>query len=338
MACVRAASMRNFVCIFLMVSHSTFGQMPLQQTATPFDTFINRPDIEWAAYINDTITYKDFNLNKRLIIRVLKNQSRASLPVGCGSPQALHISYLNKKEILHALFFTDDTFSFDSSGNMIRKNQFRLKTDTASFTKTDLTQILYIQNGQLISYIPWVAVMFPVITSTGNYLGDGDCFSTCFNFNYKDQPGKKEINIPLSLSRRKIRLDSFDVKGKLKELYGRNLLETLWPYILKNKIRVYSAETGKILKPGDINTDLVNEEKIQVPVYDSTGNLTGHKFIQNPLFPDSFTSAELVQDWYYNETRNWVFNKIRELYFYAKKWTAAGEANEATAILKIVVN
>ncbi len=329
--------MQKLTTILLLLSNTCFAQLPTQQRATQFDKFINKPEIEWAAYINDTIRFERVNLNNLLLTRLSKNEIKASLPVGSGTFQTDQIIYKNKKDIDKIKLPVDEIPVFDSLGNQVSTAKIsRVTIDTANFTLTDPTQILYIENGQLKTYIPWVATMLPVITSTGVNLGYGDYFSTCFNFIYNYRSPKQNKIIWLSRSARKIRLDSFDVSSKIKELYGRNLLQTLWPYILSNKISVFDFGNNKKLKSQELTTDLVNEEKLRVPVYDLTGNVTGFKFIHSDLLPDVFTSAELVQNWYYDQTKNIVFTTTREVYLYAKKWTSKGEPQNASPILKLV--
>ncbi len=323
------------MAILLLLSNASFAQLPTQQIVTRFDKFINKPEIEWAAYINDTIRFESLSLNRILLTRLAKEEIKASMPVGSGSAEADQIKYSKKKDIDLIKFPVNEIAIFDSKGNIVRTEHSVQKIDTASFTLTDATQILFIENGQLKTYTPWVATMLPVITSTGVYLGDGEYFSTCFNFNYNYQADKKNKILFLSQSKRKIRLDSFDIRSKLKELYGRNVIQTLWPYILKNKFEIFDCTKNRNIKAKELDADLING-KIQVPLYDSIGNMVGTKFLQQALSPDGFTSLELIQDWYYDQTKNIVFNTVRELYLYAKKWTAEGEAKEATPILKIV--
>ncbi|MEP7254307.1 MAG: hypothetical protein ABI666_00955 [Ferruginibacter sp.] len=330
--------MQKLIAILLLLSNASFAQSPTQQIVTQFDKFINKPEIEWAAYINDTIRFENFSLNKLLLTRLAKNEIKASMPVSSGSAEADQIKYSKKKDIDLIKFPGNEIAVFDSTGNLVRTEHRSQEIDTASFTLTDATQILFIENGQLKTYTPWVATMLPVITSTGVYLGNGDYFSTCFNFNYAYQAGKQNKILFLSQSKRKIRPDSFDVRSKLKELYGRNVLQTLWPYILKDKFEMFDCTKNKKLKAKELDGELIsgNGSKVAVPIYDSLGNITGSKIFQEALSIDVFTSIELIQDWYYDQTKNIVFNTVRELYLYAKKRTTDGEAKEATPILKIV--
>ena len=101
--------------IFLLLSNISFAQLPTQQKATQFDKFINKPEIEWAAYINDTIRFKKINLNNLLFSRLVKNEIKISLPVGSGSDEANQIRYLNKKSIDEKLLYQKNQITiFDS--------------------------------------------------------------------------------------------------------------------------------------------------------------------------------------------------------------------------------
>lgn len=326
--------------IIILAGNISFAQHPTQQIPTRFDKFILSPDIKWAAYINDTIRFESPNLNKILISRLTKNEIKASL-TPYNAAQADQVKFLNKKDIDNERLYPNYTPvpQIDSMGNRlpdIKREDLKMKIDAGAFTLTDVTQILYIVKGELRTYVPWVTTMFPVITSFGLYLGDGDYFSTCYNPDHTYRPGKKNRILFLSQSIKRIRLDSFDVKSKLKELYGRNMVQTLWPYILENRFEMVDMENNKPVKAEELDASLVTGRKILVPVYDADGKQTGASIEKEPLLPDQFSSVELIQDWYYDQTKNIVFNITRELYLYAKKWTAEGEAKEPSPILKIV--
>ena len=333
--------MKKLTVILLLLSKISFAQPGSQQKPTQFDKFIIKPEIEWAAYINDRIIFANPSLNKLLLLRLDKDEVKAALPVWNGSSEAVEIRYLAKSIIDTAVLFPHNTLAmFDSLGNQAKVEIIPYKLDTATFTLTDITQILYIENNQLKSYIPWVTTTIPVITSNGIFLGNAVYFSICFHSTYNYQLSKKNRISFLSQTKKKISIDSIDSNDKLKELYGRNLVQTLWPYILENKFQIFSVKNNIRLTPEEINTSLVNDIKINetdysFPVYDSAENIISYNYSW-ALSPKVFTEVELTQDWYYDHTNNIVFNKIREMYLYTKVWTMRGEAKEASPILKIV--
>jgi hypothetical protein len=312
-----------------------------QPIPTQFDKFINQPSIEWAAYANDTLRFEKTDLNKLLIRRFSKNEIKSSLSVYSSIEEANHISYLLKPQLDSLVLYTFGCTMpvLDSNGITVGikiKSPEPYIPDTLSLGLTDITQILYIENGKLRSYIPWVSPrIIPIATSTGISLGNSDYFSSCFNFKYNYQWYNQDKNLFLSHTKRILRVDTVEVENKLKELYGRNLVETLWSYILENKYALYLPENNQKLFADDITTDLI--EKLTVPIYDSLGNATG-KFVKQPINPKIFTAAELEQDWYYDYTRNIVFNKIKALHLYAKKWTPKSNTAKSSPILKIVFN
>jgi hypothetical protein len=116
------------------------------------------------------------------------------------------------------------------------------------------------------------------------------------------------------------------------------MVETLWPYILSGRIKVFSGDLNKLLKPAEIKGSLIYTDKIPIPMYDSTGKVVDYKYAETELDPKAFKEIKLVQDWYYNHTANILFNRIRELVLYAHKWTSAGEDKAASPVLKIVFN
>ena len=225
--------------------------------------------------------------------------------------------------------------AIDSNGNFASYERKPLPIDTSKKTLSFITQILYVQNGKLETYIPWIN---PEIINNEIFDWVTSYFSACFNFKYNEIINDKNKIIDLGQTKKKLLIDSVKTEDKLKELYGRNLIETLWPYILDSSIAVFSYEKTKKIRPGEIIEDLINTVRITVPVYDTLGNISSYTVPQIPLSPKAFTSIELVQDWYYDYTKNIVFNKIKTAYLYARKWTTGIQEKEPSPILKIVFN
>jgi len=330
---------KKFVVIFILLSNVSFSQnLP---KPTQFDTFITKPNIEWAAYANDTIRFEEKSFNKLLFQRMEREEIKVSLPVWSGSNDANYISYLKKDSLNEEVLYPLHRFGsmIDSNGNNILPSPpiEPFKIDTTAFTVTDVTQILYIAGGKLKSYVPWVSPrMIPITLSNGHLLGYNAYFSTCFNYKYDQLPGKKNKISFLTKTNSKLRLDTSNGESKLKELYGRNLIETLWPYISGNKIELFSVETDKRIKEEEINA-LIKNPAFPIPAFDSLGLIyTGYMGMNFDL--KLFTEIELAQDWYYDHTGNIVFNRIKELYLYAKKWTKNEEDKKSSPVLKIVFN
>jgi hypothetical protein len=330
--------------LLILLCHIGFAQNYDQSTPTQFDKFINQPQIEWASYANVSLGFEPVVLNKVLLERFIKKEIKAALPIESGLPQANTVRLLSKKSIDSIIHFPglNNVNLYDSDGNIIA---FKTATqhavfDTSAKSVTEVIQIFYIENGKLASFVPWVSPgILPVTTSTGIFLGNTTYFSACFNFLYKSTPSNKDKIIFLSQSNHKLYLDTAVTEKKLKELYGRNIIETLWPYILADKFALYLTDNNKKIKAADIDMELSKKinEAVPISVYDENGNAT-IKSYRTPFSPKRITSIEIIQDWYYDHTKNIVFNKIKAAYLYAKKWGDNGLNNPAIPILKIVFN
>ncbi|MBL0182777.1 MAG: hypothetical protein IPP96_10985 [Chitinophagaceae bacterium] len=326
--------------LFILISSVSFTQNLARPTQ--FDKFISKSYVEWAAYVNDQVRFEKEHLNKVLLERLIKKEINAALPVYNGINDANPIIYLNKDSAGDILIDPACRLpipEYDSSGNPIipdlRNEIIRNRINPDSLLLTDITQILFIEDGVFKSYVPLISPMNSIKTSMGIYLGQGSFLSTCFNFKYNYRPRKKSNSLFLAETTRKINLDSAGVISTIKQLYNRNLIETLWPYILLGKADAFSIETNTKLKKEEINQYLLRKTRIPVPTYDSTGTVSGFILPQLDFSPEEFTEIELIQDWYYNYRDNIVFNKIKELLLYVK---SPSVNEESIPILKIVFN
>jgi hypothetical protein len=316
-----------------------------QQQPTQFDKFINQPSIEWAAYANDTFNFEPKHFNKMLTNRLAKKEITATFALYTDMQENSHFSWKSKKEIDDRMLVRDDTILInDTEGEGMGGTKTILRReimspDFAADIYTDVTQILFIEHGILKSYIPWVSPkVIHIITASGIDLGLANYFSACVNQKYDYIPSGQTKTLSLGSSKKMILLNTEHDNNTLKELYGRNLIQTLWPYISNGTIKVFSFDNNKKLSPGEITDTLVNTEKVTVPMFDSNGNVTSYIVPAEALSPKNFTAIELVQEWYYNHTTNIVFNRIKEAHLYAKKWAGDVQDKEPSPILKIVFN
>jgi hypothetical protein len=225
----------------------------------------------------------------------------------------------------------------DSLGNVVSKKRPIPKKDTSNFKITEVTQILFIENGTLKSYIPFVTPTLPVFMSTGKYIGERFYFTSCYNYKYNYKPRKRNKPIFLLQTRKMIKLDVAEPGDKLKEMYGRNLLETLWPYVLKNEIEAFSINGNRKLKQEELNVTLASEWPSIAPIYDSTSvsTILEFKVIANAIDSKRFTDAEMVQDWYYDHKKNKIISNIKEIVLYLSKFNKT-EEKETVPVIKLV--
>ena len=291
--------------ILLVTAKCSFAQLPvLAKEPTQFDKFIAKPGIEWAAYISDTVRFFKNNLSEILRNRFDKNEIKASVPVTARTIESNKIIYSKKDEII----------------SHYPSMQGQEPGEYLDSTVSDLVyaaEILYIEKGILKTYIPWISPKFSVITASGLRLGYADYFSSAFNFKYNFSPASHDKIILLEQTKRKLKIDSLSSANMLKELYGKNVAEVLWPYILNDKVDVFSIEGNKKLLANDLHTGIIMEQ-VPVPVYDSTGILMGNKKVfSEPVLPENIAEVELTQNWLYDETKNIVYSIIPGMILYA---------------------
>ncbi len=331
---------KKLTVIFILLSNISFAQPVGWYTA--FDKFVISSSIHWASYVFDTVSIKNNLLNSLLLSRFQKNEIRGSLYQWRPPKDKTSIIYESKNDIDSIMFTPRRCMPIlDSNGNEPPDVVYekRKDPDIASITMTEIKQLLYIENGKLKSYVAWVSPMVPVITSMGVNLGNGGYFSTCFNFNRNYSLRKKDYVLSLSETRLVMYPDSLYQWDRVKELYGRNFIEILWPHIENGEFEVYITDTNTKLKKEEIIPYVLKKTAIPSPVYDSNGNITtAIEYVENSFFPKKITKTELVQDWYYNYRENIVFSKIRELYLYVQRPSSTRDNPETMQLLKIVFN
>ncbi len=286
----------KLIVVLLFVCTSSFAQ--LKPEPTQFDKFVNKPKIEWAAYASDTFNFKGFNT--LLLNRLYKKHIKASLPVDSRTQQANNIEYVHIDSIDKAFF-----------NGELDNNGIPKKVDTTVLSLTEVTQILYIEDGKLKSYIPWVTPTLPVYISSGKYIGERFYFNSSYNYKYNYKPRKRNKLIFLGQTKRMLKLDT--AANKLKEMYGRNLLQTLWAGIQKNKATVYTID-GKQIDPKAIDVNQGYTQPQPIPIWDSTGGYNKWITTRDETYSGNYTHLQFVQDWYYDHKKNILLSYIREMY------------------------
>lgn len=322
---------KKLTFIFLLIGQIVTAQIIHQPSQ--FDKFINDKKIEWAAYSSDSFYFNKSRLNDLLVKRFAVNKIKASLPIIARSAEINSFQYLLKDSI-DKLILTEGHKViplYDSNGNVVKANIFQKNNNASVYNITEVTQILFVEKGILKSYIPFVTPTLPLFLSSGKYLGESYYFNTAYNFKHNYKQRKRHKVIFLEQISKPVKLKPADGESNLKELYGKNLIETLWPYIMQNKIDLFSKDGKKLMATADLNNTSGISDIIIVPLYDSVNAVYTYKSEYSKLTPTAFTHAVLVQDWYYNQTKNIVFNKIKEMYLYVDD-----DSKTALPVLKLV--
>jgi len=310
---------KQFTVLILLISQVSFAQ--IKPIPTQFDKFVTKPGIQWAAYASDTFNFDHAGLNNLLLNRLTKNKIKASLPVESRTAAVNNIKYVPIDSVNIAYFG-----EANGSGNQI---------DTARFLVTEITQIVYVEKGILKSYIPFVTPALPVYLSSGKYLGESFYFNTAYNYKYNRKLPKRNKLIFLGQTTSMLKPGLAQTKDQLKTMYGKNLLETLWPYVLENKIELFSVESNSKLTAGELDLNLAFVDPQIAPIYDSVGNILRYEVGGGTGEPERFTHAQLVQDWFYDHKRNRIFAQNREMILCTRKPAAPGD-KEPVPVFKLV--
>ena len=224
---------------------------------------------------------------------------------------------------------------YDSLGNQIfARNE--IINDPGPLGIINFYQILFVEKGKLLSYISRVSPLKNIITPSGVRLGQSEYFSTALNLYPSSQKSKKDKIIFLKTTTTTISVDSINKNDRLKETFGHNLIETLWPYIVSKKISLFNVASNQPTTLNQINNNnQLNLETVSVPVYDSLGNLFGSKLISEEITANSFDKISISQQWYYNDTKNIVYCIIPEAYLFLKKTRKKTSGEDLKPSLKI---
>jgi hypothetical protein len=265
--------------------------------------------------------------------RLAKNEIKASLPVESRTDDIHHIKYISKDAIDANYYGPRVDTAMDETGNPIVVQRPVPAIDTAGFKLTEVTQILYIEKGILKSYIPFVTPALPVYMSTGRYIGERLYFNTCYNYRYSGKARKKSKLIFLSQTKKIIKFDGTQINNELKTMYGNDLIKSLWPYVMQNKIPAYAVDKEERLKPEDLNMGLVKTWPIILPVYNPNGAVVKYEVVPVEVDPGKYSSVMLIQDWYYDNKRNKLYTSIKEMILYIKK-----DDKEPVPFVRLIVN
>jgi hypothetical protein len=327
---------RYLLLLLLFCSEHLFAQTSIYPipNATQFDSFINNRSIEWAMYVNDTIRFNNPNLSVLLIDLMKAGKIKTATFNEDDRKEANDIHYTSVTENEKAL---RPIPIIDSTGMTIGNKNLN-NIDSSTYNLSAIEQILYIKDGKLISYIPWASPEISVYTTSNVYIGNIPYFTTCFNFTYDFIPSPKDDIKPLGQTKKRINSDSIKKDDKLKELYGKNLLETLWPYYLKKKISLYSIKSGKQIPPDNFMDFIIADDSIQVPSIEDEPWSVGVRKPTIELNDIFFKDVEITENWFYDATQNIIFCKIPELSIYQRKWVNGNSTDVTIPYLKLRFN
>ncbi len=305
--------MRGVLVFFLLQSSNIFAQNYYTIDKTPFNKFVEEKEIEWAIYRNDSLLIDNPDLRDLLIQKAKTKKIKVFHAIEAGNVAENKIQYFLDKDYSNIGFDNtlQEPYTNDEGELTITLNKKRKLDLLEPKGELWVTQILFVKNGLLYSTINRVSPRLNVVSTGGIILGKSEYFSTALNNNYTTHFSKKDKIIYLKQTSTELFVDSIKKDNKLKEIYGHNLIETLWPYIESDKIKCYTVPENKAATINEIEyNNLLNLQTILIPMYDSIGMLAGTKLLRTEIKAAIFDKISISQEWYYNETKNIVFCKI----------------------------
>lgn len=333
--CSSIANMKILLFYLLcLVTTCTYGQ-------NDYTNFIACKKITWAADATDTLRFSDFNLSLYLREKLVAKKIKVSLPVD--EFQLKHSVNADVGQIRQKVAPNRVAQMIDGEGNNTGEV---MEADDPLFSEKyfdsltndilEANEILYIRNGRLLTYTPWLSVKYNVYTSWGEKLGIANAFNTAFKSSTKIRSSLKRKAIHVGQSKKRWTLTSGNIK-MLKQLYEQNILEALWPHLNEKYYSFYDVENSARIDFKNINSSIINSQEIRVPVYDSLGNAGVQIVPFPPLSLLDFIEVEITQNWFFNKKKNQAYSKITNIVFYAKKWHNGVQDKLASPALNIVV-
>jgi hypothetical protein len=329
-----------FIFAFFIFFHSS-------QAQNKYTSFIEKSSVTWATDATDTARFESPNLSLLLRQQLAKEKIKVAV-VEPGSSSATEIRFVKKADIIQIIAPNRVAQVVDSNGNnagtVIEAEDPLLSSryfDEETTSKVEVAQILYVESGKLKSYVPWVSTKYTITTSWGERLGIANAFSTAFSTSRTDSRRTKRKSTNLGSGTMTLMMDSTSASRSLKQLYGQNLVQALWPHLGSKNYGLQLPGAKVPIQFSKINQTLIEESPVAVPVYDEEGNVTSGGVIlqeSQPLNLSQITRIDLVQDWYYHARTNRVFSTTRQIILYAVRSKGGVSSGTSAPILSILVH
>ena len=307
---------------------------------------IEKSSVSWALDATDTLRFSTLNLS--LLLRQQLNNEKIKVAITePGTISVPGIRFVKKNDIIKMIAPNRATQTMDADGNstgkMIKAEEPLLSSkyfDEQTADLLEVAQVLYIKSGKLQSYNSWVSPKYAVTTSWGERLGTANAFSTSFQKCRSFSKRLRKQSASLGTHRISLNLDSSSNLKMLKQLYGQNLAQALWPHLGKKFYQMQLPGSNIRLTVSKLNQTLIEENPLPIPVYDEDGKVTGQRVIlqeSQPLDLTKISRIDVQQDWFYHTGKNKVYSIVKELLFYAVRSKSGVPQNAASPVLRIFV-
>ncbi len=309
--------------------------------------FVENKNIQWAAYITDTAHFSNPNLSLLLRNRLEKDEIKVFLPFFTGLNMAglkkSGITYITKDSLFDAGHHNSIPL-YDEDGELIETPAAK-RTDLFSPQKFDsrtndmieFDQTIYVESGKLKNLIAAVSPKYSVVTPQGTYLGFSNIFTTGLNTERTIRKAIRKKAIATGTTNTVYSLKNDARLAMLKQLYGQNLLEVLWPHLWENGYEVISIDSARKISKEELKATLFGTaESVYVPVYDTEGNVSSRLVYGPEIDAAYFSSIGITQEWFYSKEKNILFCNIPSLTLFILK--PAGEEKKTVEVPVLKIN
>lgn len=307
---------RKVNVLMLLFMAGSHGIVCAQQPET---AFLKRSSVTWGAFISDTLRFS--NPNVSLSIRQQFSQGKIHV-TPAGIDQHVHPNELLSQQRLQEMF--PGFMLFDTA-------LFNSQTNDLLFVE----QFIYVDNGKLRSHVSWISPVFNVITPVGTHLGTSYAFNAYYNKKERIRRSVRRKAIYLGQTTRTL-TDPLPLMGMIKRWYNQSLPEALWSSISAGSTGIHLPGTMQKITCAAIDAGLYSDEKINIPLYDSTGNMSGSTSAIPAFEVRKLSEVAIVQDWFYSPSKQLMYNNITSLIFYAHKTHEGILEEKASPVLKVM--
>ncbi len=263
-----------------VIGQNNFNYSLPQNTEIKYDynSFINNPDISWGEELFIQYNYPEIDSNLKITNYILNGQVSGKL----------------KSYISNGMGF--DKVKFD-------KNIFYKEVDKEYYNQKELYnilsnsfefhEILFIENHILKTHIVSGGICYKVITELGLNLGSVVNTYSSLNYFKTKTTSNNDSVVFLGKTSTILNFDSLENKIGIKKTFGMNLTYNLWYDLSKGFNKVVDLQNKKLLD---------KENVLDYPL-----NLNEQQSAKASTY---FNSVGLNQNWYYNKSKDFFYNKI----------------------------
>lgn len=304
----RKLNIKKFSNHFSVLFFFTISTLPLfaqtRYSIFPhsYNSFINNSNISLAIEVNTSHVFqtKSFNLHKYLLDGQKKGDLNSYTP---WELQGVSLDSLKK---------IDDYYYEVDKKYLTPPNYFK-----DSLASVKFQEIFYLENNKLKSHIISAGSEYSIITETGINLGNSPFTLTSLNFYNSKAPKINDEIISLGNTYYSIDFDFWQTPRYLKKTYDMTFVTNLWYDLSIGFNTVKDLKMKRNILSKDI-MDYALIDSMDHEIFNEDGTLQKIEKIRSGIVLNYLSDIGISQDWFYNKTQNYFYNKVNKAYIYVK--------------------